>query len=479
MTIPGPVITERDAATPRGSATDTGVWFVALPAERGPIEPTSITSPDAFARIYGARVSYSIASDAVAAAFGEGVQRIVFARVVGPAAVKASKVLKDATNADSIRVEGIGPDTYSNGLKVAVVAGASAGTFVIVVSDSSDVELERSPDLADVNTAVLWGSSSDYVRVVVLGAANPAVAAAAALTGGADDRASITDASYKAALDRFVDDFGPGQVSIPGRASGTAHADLVAHASAHNRRAYLDVAQTDTSKSQLKTVALAVRALTGSDAAGVFGPWAIIPGVVPGTVREVPYSAIAAGQAARVDALGNPNVAAAGVNGVSAIAIGVKGSTFTAAERGELNDAGLNLARFLPNAGTVVTYGFRTAADPLKWPLKWQLANRRLDMAIAARANAIAETYVFAQLDSITVNRFGGDLGTMLTSFFLRGALFGSTPDEAFSVDVGPTVNPPEALARGELRAVIAVKRSAMAERVIVEVVKVALDAAV
>lgn len=476
MTIPGPVLTERDAATPRGAATDTGVWFVALPSERGPIDPTSVTSKDAFARKFGAKVSYSIASDVVERFFADGGQRIVFARVVGPAAVKASKTLNDAGAVASLKVEGIGPDTYSNGLKVAVVAGSSAGTFVLVITDAGNVELDRSPDLADVNAAVLWGSTSDYVRVTALGLNAPATAAAAALTGGTDDRANIVDLSYRDALARIVPDFGPGQVSLPGRASGTAHADLIAHEKATGRRAFLDVNQTDVTKATLKAVALAARALSTNGEGAVFGPWVTAAGSIPGQVVEYPASCVAAAACARVDALGNPNVAAAGTNGVSRVATGVKGSPFTDADRGELNDAGLNLVRFYQ--GSVVIYGFRTLADPLKLPLKWQLANARLDMAVGARGRAIADEYVFQQLDGATIKRYGGDLSVMLAAFHRIGALFGTTPDEAFSVDVGPTVNTPESIARGELRAVLAIRRSPMAERVIVEVVKVSVGQA-
>jgi phage tail sheath protein FI len=480
VTIPGPVFTDRDAAQPTGTQTDTGAWFVPLPAERGPVTPTSVTSPDDFARVFGQKVSYSIASDAITVAFAEGAQRVVFARVVGPAATKASKTLNDSGAAPSLKVEAIGPDTYSNGLKVAVSAGAGGGTFVLVITDSANVELERSPDLADVASAVFWGSLSDYVRVVALGTNNPATLAAASLSGGTDDRANITDASYRDALALFTPGYGPGQESIPGRVSGTAHADLIASAKAHRRVAILDVGQTDTTKSAMKTLALAARSVVGSEKAAMFGPWATVPGSIPGTVRDVPYSAIVAGHIARSDARTlNPNLAAAGPNGVSSYAVGVKGSPFSDADRGELNDAGLNLALFSPSRGAVMTYGFRTLADPLKLPNQWQLANVRLDMAVTAGANIVAEEFEFSQLDQATIQRFGGELGSMLSEFLRRGALYGGTPDEAYRVDVSSTVNTPASLARGELRAVISIRRSPVAEVVKIDVVRVSVAQAI
>jgi hypothetical protein len=64
----------------------------------------------------------------------------------------------------------------------------------------------------------------------------------------------------------------------------------------------------------------------------------------------------------------------------------------------------------------------------------------------------------------------------VLTGYYNAGSLYGETPDDAFSVDVGESVNTPSTLAAGELRAVITMRMSPFAERVVIEIVKVSVD---
>jgi hypothetical protein len=99
-------------------------------------------------------------------------------------------------------------------------------------------------------------------------------------------------------------------------------------------------------------------------------------------------------------------------------------------------------------------------------------------MQIVAKAEAIAENYVFAQIDGrrVKISQFGADLTGMLVPYYESGALFGDTVDDAFYVDVGPAVNTLESIAAGILRAVVGLRMSPFAELVIVEIVKVAVE---
>jgi hypothetical protein len=64
----------------------------------------------------------------------------------------------------------------------------------------------------------------------------------------------------------------------------------------------------------------------------------------------------------------------------------------------------------------------------------------------------------------------------VLMAYYIDGSLYGATPDEAFSVDVGPDVNTSVTLAAGELRAVLTVRMSPFAEVVRIEIVKVSIE---
>jgi phage tail sheath protein FI len=339
--------------------------------------------------------------------------------------------------------------------------------------------------MADRDTAVAWATNVSQYIDITLGASaeDPRVAAATGLAGGLDDQAGITDAHWLTALNRFTKALGPGQVSFPGRSAGTAHADLLVHAVANNRVAVLDSSDTNV-VATIKAHSTALR-LLGSPAglnprfAAVFAPWLKVPGITPGTTRTIPPSGTVAGMIARLDGqTGNPNLAAAGIRGASQFALETKYS-FTDAERDDLNANGVDILRNM--YGEVRLYGYRTAVEPLTQPNWTNFANSRLIMAVAAKADQIAERYVFAQLDGrmLKVNEYGGDLRSMLAAYWDLGALFGATAEEAFNVDVGVQVNTPITMAANELHAVLALRCSPFAERVIVELVKVATTEAV
>jgi phage tail sheath protein FI len=126
--------------------------------------------------------------------------------------------------------------------------------------------------------------------------------------------------------------------------------------------------------------------------------------------------------------------------------------------------------------GRLETYGYRTLVDPTSVPQWWDFGNARLEMAINAQAGAIAERYVFTQIDGRghTIAAFGGDLRAMLVPFYENGSLYGATAEDAFQVNVGPSVNTPTTIANGELHATINVRMSPFAEYVQIYVVKVA-----
>jgi phage tail sheath protein FI len=228
----------------------------------------------------------------------------------------------------------------------------------------------------------------------------------------------------------------------------------------------------------LTTKAQALRGSLQDRYGGLFGPWATIPGLAPGTSRVVPWSAIQAGICARNDALGNPNQAGAGGFGESRYATGLT-QTFTGAQREALLLAGCNTARSV--YGTIEGYGFRTLVDPSGTRAQWlQLNHARLNMAIVAKSAAVGEMVVFSQIDGRghTLAKFNGYLAAMLKGLYDDDALFGLEPSEAFQVNTGPAVNPPAALAEGTMKAVLSVRMSPHAELVQIEIVKVPITVA-
>jgi hypothetical protein len=286
------------------------------------------------------------------------------------------------------------------------------------------------------------------------------------------------DPTITAALDALTKDLGPGQVFI---ADATLAADpanqsaLLAHALANNRVALLSCA--DGTAAEIEAAATALNTDANARYGALFAPSATVPGVVAGTTRIVPYSAVEAGIIARNDVSYSPNQPAAGDLGQSVFALDVTGH-YTDLEYQQLNDAGASMARLI--YGGVRTYGYRTVVDPASQPQWLQFGWARLNMGITAEAEAIGEHYVFSQLDGRghTLSEFGGDLSAMLLGYYTDDSLYGTTPEEAYDVDVGSSVNTPDTIANGELHAVISVRMSPDAEWVVIEIVKVASNQA-
>jgi phage tail sheath protein FI len=366
----------------------------------------------------------------------------------------------------------LNPGDWGNLLNIAVTAGDAGGEFKLVVSHDTLGTLETSPSLVDKAAAFEWAKNSSYIKLVDQASLNdPAVVAAVSLTGGTDDRVNITDTQWTNSLNLFTRDLGPGQVSFPGRTTDPAGEALIAHAAANNRAALIDAADTSTKA----TLLTAAQGFYGGSSkwAALFGPWLKAPGVVPNTVRTVPPSAFVAGAIARTDALiGSSNAPAAGENGQALYVNDLSAAQLTDVDREELNNAGFNA--IILKYGGVRIYGWRSLASPVTEPQWANWGNSRLINQIAAEADAIAESYVFDEIDGQgrTIAAFGGALTGMLMPYWDRGSLYGGTPDDAFIVDVGPNVNTPTTIQNRELRAVIMVRPSPFAEMITIEIVK-------
>lgn len=474
MPTPGTEVTVRDVSAPRSAPTDTATgFFVGLTEKGSPTSPQRVRSMVEFEKVYGTRQSYGLVYDAVDAFFRSGGSSAVIGRVVGPSAVKATANIPGDEGA-SLVATALYPGDYGNSYDIRVDVAGTGFFKLAVLIDGQVVEI--SPAFSSQAEAAAYVSG--YVTYTIgAGEGNPTTGATLySLLAGDDDRTSATDAQVQAALDSLDKAFGPGQVMAPGYTTETVHAMLLQHAADHNRFALLD-APDESAVATLVTLAGTSRAL-GSNATGLarhgmlFYPWAQIPGVVAGTVRTVPYSVIAAGLMARQDAVtGNPNAPAAGQNGIASYVLGITAEFPSETDRGALNDAGVNLARVIN--GQVRTYGYRTLVDP-STPAWLMASNARLAMAIKARAEVVAEQFVLRQIDGagLVISQFNGQLAAMLNEFYVLGALYGATPDDAFRVETGPSVNTEERLANGELHAVLGVRMSPFAERVFIEVAK-------
>lgn len=425
-----------------------------------------------YERLYGPRVTYSVLYDALDLFFREGGSEAFISRVVGPAATNAFKNLNDNAAAISLVASALGPSTTSSGIKVGVRAGSVGGTYVIFVQDAGNNEVETSGDLATQGAAVEWARYSNYIRLSV-GASllNPAVAAAAALAGGTDDRAAVTNTQWTNALAAFTKDFGGGQISAPGQTTDPIHLSVLAQAYLSVKTAILDAPDSATPATLLTSAAS--KRVGNQRFGAMFAPWIVAPGYLPGTTRIIPPSALIAGLLSRNEANGwGPSTPAAGDLGGSLFATELSQANWTDAQRKQLNDGSVNVIRRL--FGGIRNYGWRSLVDP-NADVSWRnFGHARLYCSISQDGNNIAEGYVFDKIDGrgSTISSFNAALKGMLNSYYGLNELYGETAAEAFYVDTGSGVNTPTTIANDELHAVLNVKMSPFAEMVAIEIVK-------
>ena len=465
---PGVLVTVEDAVPPRSAPTDVDTWFAVGITEKGRTDPKLVRSMADFERQYGKRIPDGILYDCMDAYFREGGAKAYVGRVIGDAATTAKLDVEPVT----FKAQGEG--TWGNNLKLAVVDGLAEDSIQVLITDATTTKLlEASPEFLTKADLLAWQGQYVYVEDKTPATTTlPPATASAPLAGGADDYAGVDDASWSAALDKLSTEFGPGQVSAPGETTSAMHKTLLQHAYDKNRVALLDAPDNSTAAG-LISAALTVRSDPNARYGAMFTPRVLIPGVVPNTTREVPYSPIQAGLIARSFDQLQP---AAGVNGISRVALDVK-YAWTDEERYMLNEGGVDVARLM--SGTVRTYGYRTLVDPYQLPQWVQLNTVRVVMAVKAQCEVVGESHIFRIIDGrgIEISAFHADLVAVCIPFYEQNALYGATPAEAFAVDTGPSINTPETIAAGELHANIKLRTSPFSEYVEINIIKVPLPA--
>jgi hypothetical protein len=232
---------------------------------------------------------------------------------------------------------------------------------------------------------------------------------------------------FATTLPAFTEDLGGGQVVAWNAAPVVAdYTALLDHAKTNKRFALLDVALTDDTVAKLVTAA-GKNPTPNADYGAMFGPWVNTPppnGVIGATTRTVPATAVVAGLIARADSLGNPNRAPAG--------------------------------RDFP-----LQYATSLVGRARMW-LQWQSVNVGLN-------------YEYKTIDGRGRLTAGlqGDLSMVCRSLWEVNGLFGETSSDAYSVNVGVSINTTQTVAYGELHAVVEARFSLHARLVVIELVAV------
>lgn len=201
---------------------------------------------------------------------------------------------------------------------------------------------------------------------------------------------------------------------------------------------------------------------TGFDSsyAALYYPWIEIMNPATNRSEHIPPSGYLAGIWARSDSTRGVHKAPANevVQGATGLAYNV-----TKGEQDVLNPIGVNCIRAFPGMGIRV-WGARTlSSNP-----SWRYINvRRLFNMIKKSIERGTQWVVFEPNEPTLWARVRRDITAFLTTVWSEGALFGSSPNEAFYVKCDEELNPPESRDLGRLIVEIGISPVKPAEFVI------------
>ncbi len=199
--------------------------------------------------------------------------------------------------------------------------------------------------------------------------------------------------------------------------------------------------------------------------AAVYYPWIEIADMTGnnGRTRHVPPSGHMAGVYARVD--NTRGVHKAPANEIVRGALGLE-VMVTKGEHDLLNPIGVNVIRTFPGRGIRV-WGARTLSSDAAWRY---INVRRLFNMVEESIERGSQWVVFEPNDQFLWGRVSRDVAAYLRTVWRSGALFGSTPEQAFYVKCDAETNPPEARDLGQLVVEIGIAPVKPAEFVIFRV---------
>lgn len=197
----------------------------------------------------------------------------------------------------------------------------------------------------------------------------------------------------------------------------------------------------------------------------LYYPWVFINDPLTGKKKLIPPSGSVVGTYAYVDSSRGVHKAPAGTtDGYLDTVVGVE-KIVTKGEQELLNPIGINVIRSLPEG--ICIWGARTLSSDAEWRY---INIRRLMMYIEESVDQASQWVVFEPNEPTLWGKVKRNLSAFLTRVWRDGALYGTTPEEAFFVKVDEENNPPAVRDAGQLVIEVGVAPVKPAEFVVIKV---------
>lgn len=255
----------------------------------------------------------------------------------------------------------------------------------------------------------------------------------------------VTDVANATAVTAALAGFGAideiALVGVPGALDAAIQGAVIDHCeNAGDRFAILDGQRTTTLTPQ--GIQGTVR---DSDYAALYFPWITVYDPVTNAADYVPPSGHLAGVYARVDT--ERGVHKAPANEIIRGTIGLEARLSKANQDG-LNPDGINVIRAFD--GNITIWGARTLGGDGNG--EWKYINvRRLFLFLRESIDQGTQWVVFEPNDPSLWAKITRNITAFLTNIWRAGALFGTTPQEAFYVKCDAETNPPDVRDLGQV----------------------------
>lgn len=320
-------------------------------------------------------------------------------------------------------------------------------------SDLVEVEYIGAPASEPTAPFVEIAGEETTAKISLAGGSNGSVASISA----ADFIGVDNGAGNRTGIQSFVDNDVVSIIAVPGVTDPNVQLTLVAHCeNLGSRFAVLDVPK-DAKKVQ---DVINHREIVDSTYAALYHPWLQVFDPLDKKNVMIPPSGSVMGIYARSD--NTRGVHKAPANEVVRGCTGLE-CQFNKGEQDILNPKGVNLIRSFPGQGIRV-WGARTASSDGSWKY---INVRRLFIYIEESIKANTNWAVFEPNDEVLWVRVQRTISVFLNNMWRNGSLAGSSPEEAFFVNIGRDTMSQDDIDNGRLICVIGVAPVKPAEFVI------------
>lgn len=316
------------------------------------------------------------------------------------------------------------------------------------------------PDRADDPLVLLGGSAeAESLRVELSGGRNGTMDSVNAGTFNGTDLGP----GKRSGIEAFQEITDVSIMAVPGVTDANVQAKLIAHCEGLTSRfAVLDAPLDCTGVDELNRH----RSAYDTTYAALYAPWVQVYDPLLRRPTFLPPSGSICGIYARTDIQRGVFKAPANevVQGCTGLSV-----SYNAAEQGKLNPNGVNLIRAIPGQGIRV-WGARTCSSDGNWKY---VNVRRLFIFLEESIRANTGWVVFEPNDEGLWSRVRGTISLFLETQRRIGALAGSTPEQAYYVDVGPNTMTQDDILNGRLICEIGVAPVRPAEFVIFRITQI------